>query len=456
MDAYDLIVCGGGISGVMAAVSAARQGVKTLLIERYGFLGGMLTAASVGPMMSFHAGSTQFVRGLPDELIEELKKSGGSPGHIYDTTTYTSTVTPFDYEAMKSALEDMAIHAGVQLLYHAELIACVVFKQRIQSIEIATRGGLTRFRANAYIDATGDAVLSNLAGAPTIVGRETDHLNMPMTMNFRMGNVNIGAVKTYIRNHPESFPELHGDTSRLDDAPRLSIGGFTAILETAQQTGDVTFEREKLLFFETNTPGTVLVNTTRVTHHDPLDAFSLSEAETIGRRQVREIVRLLKRDVPGFEHAELQFSGPQIGIRSSRRILGAFVLNEKDLVECVRFKDVIAHGGYPIDVHAPEGHDKYVDWTKVNRHLPPGAFYDIPYRALVPQNIWNLLAVGKNLSATFEALGSLRVSPIAGATGHAGGCAAASFLSTPDATFQTLDVLDIQRRLRQQHAFLRS
>jgi hypothetical protein len=455
MSAFDLIVLGGGISGVMAAVSASRQGVKTLLIERYGFLGGMLTAASVGPMMSFHAGPTQVVKGLPDELIERMKRVGDSTGHIYDTTTYTATVTPFDYEGMKYALETMALESGVTILYNGELIACIVKNAKIESVEIATRGGLKQFHAKAFIDATGDAVLAHLAGAPTIVGRESDHKNMPMTMNFRMCGVDVVKVKDYIRTHPESFPELKGDTSRLEDAPRLSIGGFTAFLEHAQHLGEVSFEREKLLFFETNTPGHVLVNTTRVAHHDPLDPFSLSDAETIGRKQVREIVKVMVKKVPGFESAKLTFSGPQIGVRSSRRIVGAFVLNETDLLDCVRFSDTIAHGGYPIDIHAPEGHDKYVDWSKVKRHLPFGAYYDIPLRALIPQSIDNLLAVGKALSCTFEAFGSIRVSPIAGATGHAGGCAAASFLANRFSAMKDLDASDVRFRLRSQDAFLR-
>lgn len=444
---FDVVVMGGGISGSMAAIASARAGATTLLIEQYGFLGGMLTASGVGPMMTFHAGDQQVVQGIPGELIERLKAKGLSPGHLFDTTGYTYSVTPFDLEGMKVELETMVLEAKGQLLYHTMLAGVSTDQGRITGLTLCNKGGLSSLKARVYVDATGDADLSTWAGVEFSRGRPGDGLAQPMTMKLRFTGVDIAAVRRFIKEHPEEFPRLKGDTSIIDKAPRLSIGGFVKLFEKARQDGLINFPRDELLMFEANTPGEVIVNTTRLQGFDGTDPYSLSLAEVEGRRQAQELARLILAEVPGFRGAHLLFTGPFIGVRSSRQVRGCYTLTADDLLDCRPFPDVIARGGYPIDIHSPTGEDG------TTRFLVKGAVYQIPFRCLVNPQIDNLITVGRSVSADFEAQAAIRVTPIAGAIGHAGGAAAALAirLGCPPRDVPTADLQDL---LRHQGAFL--
>ena len=454
MKSYDVIVVGGGISGSMAAIQAAREGAKTLLIEKNSFLGGMLTASGVGPMMTFHAGSKLAVRGIPNELIERLKKRGKSPGHIYDTTTYTYTVTPFDMEGMKHELEMMALEASVDILYNAILNEVSVVGDVLTKITVTTKEKELGFSAKVFIDATGDADLSYKAGVRTQLGRVTDNKTQPLTMNLKMANVNIEKIKNHIKANKENFREYKNDASPLDKAPRLSLGGFEREITNAIEDGRLSFLRERVLFFETNNPGEVIVNTSRVVNINPTDPYEMSKAEAIGRKQVRELEEFLRSDIPGFENSYVIYSGPSIGVRSSRQIIGTHVLHETELVGLKKFEDTICHGGYPIDVHPAEGHDKFVDWSKVHRHLNYGDMYSIPFRALTNLEVSNLITVGRCISATFEAQGGIRVSPIAAGIGQAGGAAASVMVIKSVFDSKKIDYKEIQDVLLKWDAYL--
>ena len=457
MKPYDIIVAGGGISGSMAAIAAARFGAQVLVIEKYGFLGGMLTNAGVGPMMTFHAGETQVVQGITGELIERLKARGKSPGHIFDTTGYTYTVTPFDVEGMKHELEEMLMESGGDVLYHTMLAAVQTQDRQVQSLTICNKAGLSELQADYYVDATGDGDLSAWAGVDFSSGRDADGLNQPMTMNLRMRNVDIAKVKQYIKAHPEEFPRLKGDTGIVDRAERLSIGGFVLTLRDAQAKGDISFKRDDVLFFETNSPGEVIINTSRVINKLSTDPWSLSSAETEGRQQARELETFLNTRIAGFEHAELVYSGPQIGVRSSRRIKGLYTLTVDDLLAGRMFNDAIAYTGYPIDVHAPEGQrtskDKPLHQVDDKFHDKQGHVASIPYRCLVNGQIDNLITVGRCISSSFDANGAIRTTPIVGAIGHAGGVAVA-LAAKQGLPLSALHIQDIHEVLRAQKAYL--
>lgn len=418
MKTYDVIVVGGGISGAMAAVASARTGCTTLIIEKYGFLGGMLTASGVGPMMTFHAGDKQVIQGLTGELIDRLKQKGKSTGHIFDTTGYTYSVTPFDIEGMKFELENMLIESGGEILYHTMLADVTVDENRINSIRICNKAGLSELKAKVFIDATGDADLSAWAGVNFTKGRKKDHLSQPMTMKLRMTNVDIDQIKDYIKMNPSDFPGIRDKVDIIDKSKRLSIGGFVSIVKEARKNGEINFERDSVLLFETNNKGEVIINTSRVLGKDSTDPWSLSLAEIEGRRQAAELVTFLTKRVPGFKNAKVEFTGPSIGVRGSRQIKGLYTLTAEDLLSCKKFDDVIVHSGYPIDIHSPDGAESKT------KKLGWGEVYSIPYRTLINDRVANLITVGRSISSTFEAQAAIRVTPTCGAIGHAGGVAA--------------------------------
>ena len=198
--------------------------------------------------------------------------------------------------------------------------------------------------------------------------------------------------------------------------------------------------------------GEFIVNTTRVINADPTVPEDLTRAEILGRKQAWEVFELLKTEVQGFENAELEFTGPFIGIRGSRQLKGSYTLTADDIVSFRGFDDTIACGGYPIDIHAPEGNDAAM-YEKTKLSLEYGDIYHIPYRSLISDNVKNLITVGRCISASFEAQAAIRVSPIAGAVGHGGGVAA-GICAVKDINVQDVDVIELRKELKKQGAFI--
>lgn len=443
---YDVIVLGGGFSGSITGIAAARSGAKVLVVENGAFLGGSLTSNGVGPMMTFHAGDKQVVQGVTDELIERLKEHKKSPGHIFDTTGFTYTVTPFDAEAMKHELELMLVESGGEVLYHAQFVEAIKEDNKITSVKVYCKGQLLTLEGKIFVDATGDANVAESVGLPLKKGRVKDSKSQPMTLTMRVINVDIEKVKDYARNHPEEFPR-YTDMSILDKADRLSIAGFTGLFNEAKKKGEISIPREDILFFETNNKGEVIMNTTRITNLEPTDPWDYSKAEFVGRKQCRELEIFLKKYVPGFENSLTVSTGPTVGIRSSRQVIGMYTLTLEDLLEKKRFSDTIAHCGYPVDIHSPDG-----EGTESN--TPQwGDVYNIPYSILVTPELDNLLVSGRAVSATFEAQSAIRTTPTVGAIGHAVGVAA-SMAAIENVSVKEVDIKKMQQTLIKQGAYL--
>ena len=421
---FDIIVMGGGPSGSNAGIAAARTGLKVLVVEKHAFRGGSLTAMGVGPMMSFHnPAGDQVVAGLAEELIRRLVKKGASPGHIPDSVTYCSTVTPFDSEAMKIELETMLLKAGGHLLFHTHFAGADTDADgNVNSILLCNKAGLKKYKAKIYVDATGDGDLSTALGAPFAKGRSNDGAMQPMTMNLKIGNVDMEAVRRDVWDNPDNFEFDMGQEEglkRLASTSRVSLKAYKKQWQEAKARGEVDVPREFVLFFETATPGVVIVNTSRIQGLDGTNPYDLSRAEVMGRQQNLQIFQFLKKYCRGFENAFRVDGAAQIGIRETRRIQGLYVLTAEDILHETNFADPVAIGGYPIDIHSPDKAE-----TNTN-HLNPGIKYQIPMRSLLVEKPGNLIVAGRCISATHEAMAAFRVSPIAMAIGQAAGTMAA-------------------------------
>ena len=414
----EVVVCGGGPAGLCAAVAAAQEGADTLLIERYGFLGGMATAGLVNPFMPYYTGGEQIIEGLFQEILDRLDAVGGW-SHRQDEWARDA----FDPEIMKLVAQDMVEEAGVRLRLHTTVVDTSSDNGHVERILLASKSGFERAEATIFIDATGDGDLAARAGADYEQGRPEDGLSQPMTLMFRMTGV---------------------DEERMP--PREEIN---ALYDEAKAAGEICNPRENVLWFYTTRPGEIHFNTTRIVKRDGTSAADLTEAELEGRRQVKQMVRFLNEKVPGFANAYLSATGTQIGVRESRRIMGEYVLTAEDVLGARKFPDGIARGCYSIDIHNPAGTGTVI------KELPEGESYDIPYRCLCPRGFENLLVAGRPISATHEAHSSVRVMPIAAAIGEAAGVAAAMCVAN-EQTVPEVDVAALRDRLLARGASLSS
>lgn len=445
---WDVIVVGAGVAGCMAAVASARNGAKTLLVERDGGLGGTMTTGLVGPMMTFHSSAEQVVRGLAQEVVDRLIALKASPGHIIDSTGYVQTVTPFDHEILKLVLQRMVLESGASVLLHTLVEDVLMEENTIKGILVQNKGGKETLSAKVVIDASGDADVAFLSGAPCEVGRPKDGLVQPASLMFKMVDVDLDVLKTYLISHPEIARLGDEGASIYKEQGLIAVCAFNDLLQEWITTHHLKLQREHVLVFSANHPNDLIVNMTRVQHMDPLNGWDLTRAELESREQVFSIVDFLVAKIPGFSHARLIASGSRVGIRESRRVMGEYVLTAADILESRHFNDAISRSAYPIDIHAPDQNDE-----NLNVFLSKGSYYEIPYRCLVPLKVENLLIAGRCISTTFDANASIRVSPNCMAFGQAAGTAAA-LCSKQDVFPRQLDSTILRQTLIDQKAFL--
>jgi glycine/D-amino acid oxidase-like deaminating enzyme len=414
----DLVVAGGGPAGVAAAIAAARMGAEVVLVERYGFLGGMATAGFVFPFMTYYAGDRPIISGIWGEMIARLEQY---PHGFKPSTHLGMRHFCYDAEGLKQIWLEMCLQAGVRLQLHTWISDAMTAGERVTGIVTHSKSGREDLHAKLVIDCTGDGDVAARAGAPFELGRTEDGLMQPMTLHFRLGNVEM---------------------RRMPTREEINV-----LYERDRAAGLITNPRENLLWFDTTYPDQVHFNTTRIVKVDGTKRDDLTAAEIEGRRQTRELVGWITRTVPGFEQAYLLLTAPQVGVRESRRIMGEHLITEEELLNLTKYPDAIALGAYPVDIHNPAGSGT------IMKHLPFGAYYSIPYRALVPQRTEGLLVAGRPISTTHEAHSATRIQAIACATGQAAGIAAVLALRT-DIPVRRVDTEALRDELRRQGALV--
>jgi hypothetical protein len=307
--------------------------------------------------------------------------------------------------------------------YHTQVMSAGAEGDRVTGVAVRTGGKADVVTGRAFVDATGDAALCAELGLPMqtdVTGRSVQ----PMTMCFRVGGVDIEPVRRYIAENPDEF---HPGTL-VGHEPLTGVSGFFTIWREA----GLAIPRDRLLFFVGVRPGEVCVNTSRILGRDGTDPADLSEAEREGRRQVDLLLAFLRGKVPGFGSAYLSALPTQVGVRETRRVLGEATVTAEHVLAGQRFPDAIARSAYPVDIHSPSG--KGLAYSAA-----PTGPYDIPFRALVPKGMRNLLVAGRCISATHEGHASTRLTPTCMAMGEAAGLAAAWIARTGGGALDWLD-----------------
>jgi len=406
----DVLVAGGGPAGLGAAFGAARHAVKTLLVERMGFLGGV---ASIGLGMTINQMRPD---GKPrskvhEFLIEHLQRFGDEAVRIEGHALVTNT--EYLKLAALQALED----AGCDYLLHSFVSDAVTEGNAVRGVVASTKNGALRINAKRVVDATGDGDACFFAGCPMEKGREGDGFLSPMTSLFVIGGVDVAKVLEYQKKWTLSR-------------------GWTEMLKEGRNAGFVVPERMGIS--PTIYPDCVYVNHAGTKLHgvfDGTDVRDLTRAERIMRQQAVDTLRLLKdRQIPGFEHAYLQQVSAWAGVRETRRIVGEYVLTEEDAKRGARFPDVVARRFGFLDIG-------FVRFEEMKPH-------DVPYRALIPKKVDNILASGRNISTSHVAMSAGKSMGNCMATGHAAGVAAALFIQE-GVTPRALDFKVVQKALRE-------
>lgn len=445
---YDVVVVGGGPAGVCAAIAAARQGVKTLLIEQNGFCGGMATAGLVGPFMTCYdaAGETMIIRGLFEEIVEKMVRRGYAvyPREVMGGTAYTSWikighdhVTPFESEGLKLILDEMLEEAGVTVLYHTAFLEPVLEENKIEGVVVASKSGIQNINSHTVIDCTGDGDVAARCGVPFEYGNEELGLVQPATMFFHIANVDSDKLEEDIKANLHNF-------YRKDGVNYRSLHWRVA---EAKANRDWTLDRVSIGIFRKPKKDEWCVNTSRIMGVNSTDSRSLTDAEIEGRRQADEIFRFLKKYVPGCEDARLTATASYVGIRESRHIKGEYRLTAKDLLDAKVPEDSVFIAANSVDVHGRFG-------PKSNEYVPiNGKYYGVPFRSLIPQKTDGLLVAGRCLSADSTAAGAVRVMPPCMAMGQAAGVAAA-IASKSGTSLRKIDTKILRSELRKDGVYL--
>ena len=456
----DIVVVGGGVAGTAAAIAAGRQGKSVLLIEASGCLGGLATNGHVSPFDATKSRSGKTFGGLGQEIIDNMVDAQMKYG------VPSSNIKREGPHLFKWVLTKLAVESGIRILFHSTLVDVIKENDEIKTLIINTKSGLEGVSGKMFIDATGDGDVIYKAGEEYFMGSEqgtgeilsssglnrmhyddrkverytAEHISdrhavQPCSVMFTMGGVDLSKNPTKYNNKNLTFDDLGIDREEFKKLPYYGAPGF-------EENGDlIPMPQGRILLSYTGRPNELLVNMSRIIGVDATDAVELSEATVKAHLQVMHIVDFLKRYVPGFENSFLVESSDVLGVRETRRLVGQYVLNGSDAINCVHFDDNIGCGSYMIDIHDPFGKARAIGGY-VN-----GDCYGIPYRSLVPKTVKNLLVSGRCISVDHITHASTRIQGTCVITGQAAGTAASVAIDS-DKSVQTIDVKELQDRLR--------
>lgn len=411
----DVLVVGSGSAGATAAITAGQQGASVACIERYGFMGGISTQVLDTFYGFFTPGTQAFkvVGGVPDQIVSALFDKGKA---LYRPNTYgAGQGITYDPETLKIVWERLAQRAGVRLLYHTFVLDVVREGERVTGVIAVNKRGLMQINSKVIIDATGDADLAVASGVPHDAP-ETGAEVQSLTTTFHLINVDMEQAQAVTKTH------LHD------------------LMHDAIASGDYDLPRKEGSIHITPFKAVMATNMTRVGNVDATDAEALTHAEIEGRYQAEEYSRFLIDKVPGYQNAEMTHLSHQIGVRESRRIYGEYRLTKQDVLSARKFDDAIAICGAPIEDHHAGSSTKW-------EYLPDGETYGIPYRCLLPQQVDNLLVIGRCLSAEHDAHASVRSMGQCMAMGQAAGVSAQLALEN-HTTPRDLPISSLQDKLR--------
>ncbi len=416
---YDVVVAGGGTAGVAAAISAAREGAKTLVVEQNGHLGGI--AVSGIPFLGSLDTNGQVVnKGVFLELVEKMKEHGACLG--YSTGAYWNTPeTPeryqfslvlYDPEYYKYVAQESVLEAGADILFHTYISDVIKEANSIKAIEVVNKSGKQLIEAKVFVDCTGDADLVNYAGGRFIENNSKQNCSIL----FRIGNVDLERLIVDLKEGKSirGWGNWHTRIIKQNkvDQNKPSLVHIAGHMVFDSEEHETTFTAVSMR------DGEIFLNATRAAGLSGVDAKDVTKAEIQERRNVMRIFNLMKNNIPAFKEAVLLTTSP-IGFRETRNILGDYIITKEDVIGSSRFSDGIARGAYPIDIHDPHG-----GRTKFT-FIQDGGSYEIPYRCLLPKDIEQVIVAGKNISASHEANGSTRIMACVISQGEAAGLAAA-------------------------------
>lgn len=443
LEGFDVVVAGGGTAGAVAAISAGMEGLRTLLVESEGALGGTQTLGLVTPIMSSHVAGDRLSSAIDMEIRARttarlpLEEVGAEASRRFDPT------------ALMSLLEEMALEHEVELFYRTTVVDVVRAGSSIRSLILHNRDGLFAVSAPRFIDCTGDAEVAQLAGVPCDSG-DREGWNQAVTLRFEMSGVDLGRFGDWLEGTGQKmmtrYPNLHWDMGSPAASPALK----QLILEECA-AGHLTKQdlAHFQLFAVAGKPGAINFNCPELGRdRDVARAKSVSRKLVEGRKAIQRVANFMRRGVPGFEDACVSDVAPLLGIRESRRIHARQTLSVEDLLAYRKFPDGIAMSNYPVDVHGASEPHQALAYAEVPI---PEKYWEIPFRALVPVEIDNLLVAGRCAGFDFIAQSAARVQHSCRAMGEAAGIAA-RLCRDDGVSFPGLDGARVRERMRRRGA----